>query len=294
MIERLNKKEWDFFSTTLIEEARTAIWQTQARIEPKELIDHVKEELQSIAEAEHGAESDKIMWDKVREALVAAAYQTRPYCLRCGTCCKKDTPALVFEDMALLREEIIGPDHLYTVRKGETVYNPFEDKAVELAHEIIKVRSVTGTTQCIFFRGLDNSCSIYDHRPLQCRLQECWNPTNMTQTYSEYITRENLFGHIDYLWDIINAHEQRCSVEKWTQTIKRLEATRGNSVEEVLDLLKCDHVASEFLRDKFSMKSEIVSLVLGRPLRDTLPLYGLELIRTPDGAFLLQPISQNS
>ncbi len=289
-----NKNEWDFFSTTLIEEARTAIWKTRARIEPRELIEHVKEKLQALAAAAQGAESEQMVWDKVRETLVAAAYETRPYCLKCGTCCKKDTPSLLMEDMPLLRHDVIRPEHLYTVRKGETVYSALEDETVELTHEIIKVQSVKGTSRCIFFRGLDGLCSIYDNRPMQCRLQECWNPDRMTHISLEYITREHVFGSVDQLLEVIKAHEERCSVEVWKRAMERLAATRGHSVAEVLELLKYDHIARRFLQDKFGVKSEVSALVLGRPLKDSLPLYGLELAEDPGGAFVLQPISENT
>jgi len=294
LMDRLNRQEWDFFSTALIEEARTAIWQTRARIEPRHLIDRVKGTLQDIAGAEHGADSEDLVWQKIRQALVVAAYETRPYCLRCGACCKKDTPALLIEDMTLLRQEIIRPEHLYTVRKGEIAYSPFEDKAVELAHEIIKVHSIRGTNRCIFFRGLDGLCSIYDERPLQCRLQECWNPDRMREMSGEYITREHVFGQIEQLWDVIRAHEKRCSIEKWRRAMERLEATKGHSVEELLELLKYDHLIRQFLTERFSVKIEVAELILGRPLKDWLPLYGLELIEVPEGAFILQPVSQNS
>ena len=294
LIDKNNRQEWDFFSTALIEEARTAIWQTRARIEPRDLIERVKAELQEIAESEQGGDSEQLVWDKVRQALVTAAYQTRPYCLKCGTCCKRDTPTLVMEDMELLRQEILRPEHLYTIRKGEIALDPFEDKAVPLSHEFIKIRSTSGTNRCIFFRGLDGLCSIYENRPLQCRLQECWNPERMTELPEEYITRADIFRQITPLWDIINAHEERCSFEKWTQALGRLEATHGHSVEEVLELLRYDHTARQFVTDRFSMASEIVDLILGRPLKHFLSLWGLELVETSDGGFILQPSTKSS
>ncbi|MGC9029159.1 MAG: YkgJ family cysteine cluster protein [Desulfomonilaceae bacterium] len=293
MIDKNERQEWDFFSTTLIEEARTAIWQTRARIEPRDLIERVKAELQEIAHAQQSEDSDQLVWDRVRQALVSAAYQTRPYCLRCGTCCKEDTPTLVRDDMGLLRQEILRPEHLYTIREGEIAFNPFEDKAAPLSHEIIKVRSVSGTRRCIFFRGLDGLCSIYENRPLQCRLQECWNPERMAELPSEYIAREDIFRQVQPLWDIISAHEERCSFEKWSEALERLEASRGHNVEEVLELLRYDHGARQFLMETFSMASEVVDLILGKPLKDFLSFWGLELVETSDGGFMLQPARKN-
>ncbi len=294
LIDKKNRQEWDFFSSALIEEARTAIWQTRARIDPRDLIERVKTELQEIARAEQSGDSERRVWDKVRQALVSAAYQTRPYCLKCGTCCKKDSPTLVMEDMGLLRQEILRPEHLYTIRKGEIAFNSFEDKAVSLPHEIIKIRSAGGTTRCMFYRGLDGLCSIYENRPLQCRLQECWNPGRMTSVRAEYITRGAIFRPIKPLWDVISAHEERCSLEKWTHALERLEATRGHSVQDVLELLRYDHMARQFVMETFSMAEEVLDLILGRPLKDFLCLWGLELVETSDREFILQPSCRSS
>ncbi len=70
----------------------------------------------------------------------------------------------------------------------------------------------------------------------------------------------------------------------------RLGATKGQTVGEILDLLAYDHHVRGFIAENFGIASESMDFFLGRPLREAIARYGLELEEQSDGSFLLKPV----
>jgi len=295
MNERPNKAEWDFFVTALLEEARTVIWETGATVAPRDLVNQVLDELQDLAPRGdgHSERSEEQVWIQAREILLKAAYLTRPYCIRCGACCTKGSPTLLKEDLKLFTSDILHPTHVITIKEGETAYCNRTGQAAPAEQEMIKVRERTGGTTCIFYEKKGCNCSIYDSRPAQCRHQECWNPIRFNENPPSFLNRKDLLEATGSLWEIIRRHEDRCSQAELARTIARLAATRGNTVEEVLEILRFDHHVRQFVAEKFSLDPETMDFFFGRALRESINIYGLNLEVQPDGSFLLtQLISQ--
>ena len=118
-------------------------------------------------------------WHELMERLVQLAYSTRQYCLRCGECCRLGSPSLHLEDAELLARGLISTRQLYTLRRGEPVRFNIEGKLGLLPTELIKFKEDRETNHCRFYSADLKGCKIYDHRPLQCQNQECWNPTSL-------------------------------------------------------------------------------------------------------------------
>jgi hypothetical protein len=72
----------------------------------------------------------------------------------------------------------------------------------------------------------------------------------------------------------------------------RLSATRGQCVEEVLEILKFDHHVREFIAEKLNLDPASLDFFFGRPLKECLGLYGLRLQEQPDGSYLLTPLQE--
>jgi Fe-S-cluster containining protein len=114
-------------------------------------------------------------WEELCRATEKAAYATRPFCLRCGECCRTHTPVLHRPDLELVREGVIGLSELVTLRRGERAWSPLKGQAVVLAEEMVKVRQLpSGGGPC--YDPATRSCRIYERRPLQCRALKCWEP----------------------------------------------------------------------------------------------------------------------
>ncbi|HTY25053.1 MAG TPA: YkgJ family cysteine cluster protein, partial [Desulfomonilaceae bacterium] len=213
---------------------------------------------------------------------------TRPYCVRCGTCCTKGSPTLLSEDIILFNRDLLKPSDVITVRKGEWVRAHAQDRLEPTEKELIKIREVPGSTACIFFEPEGKSCSIYDARPLQCRQQECWDPQDCDEIRDQAVlNRAALLSETRPLWDIILRHEERCSCEELARVMAKLGATRGQAVEELLELLRFDQHVRSFIKENFRLAAEAMDFFLGRSLSQAVEPYGLRVVEEPDGSFLL-------
>ena len=115
-------------------------------------------------------------WEGLARVVEKAAYATRPYCLKCGTCCRKGSPSLYPEDLPLVLRGAIKRTELMTLRKGEIGFSNERNELIQLSRELVKVQEKPGTRECLFFQSESGACGIYENRPLQCRTLECWNP----------------------------------------------------------------------------------------------------------------------
>jgi Fe-S-cluster containining protein len=297
MDKKFNKAEWDFFVTALREEARTVLWEVGSNTKPQQLIESVKEDLEALAPREAGEEdrSDEEIWTQIRERLLKAAYATRPYCVRCGTCCTKGSPTLLEEDLDLFLGDLLKPQDVITIRKGEAAYSPAAEELRITEEEMIKIREKDSSKACIFYAPGDRECRIYPSRPVQCRNQECWNPERYEQVDdSPRLGRKALLESTGSLWDVIQHHEDRCSYAELSRAVAKLGATKGATVQEILDLLGYDHHVREFIAEKFQLAPETMDFFFGRPLSETITMHGLTVVEEPDGSFLLRPIDREA
>ncbi len=291
--DNYNKSEFDFFVVALKEEARDVIWKVGAEIDPDTLVNSCIKDLQSLASTPDDERSEEEIWRQIRERLLKAAYAARPHCVRCGACCSKGSPSLTAEDIPLLRKNIIQPNNVMTVRKGEDVYSHITDSVEPAEREYIKIKEQPDQSTCVLFKKENNECSIYEDRPKQCRDQECWNP-EQSGTSDVLLDREALLKEAGSLWEIIKKHEEKCSHRELKTAIAKLGATKGQTVEEILELLRNDHFIREWVRENFEVDPEVLSLFFGKPLKDSLPPYGLKVDQEPDGCFVLSPAEEDA
>jgi len=132
-------------------------------------------------------------------------------CSRCGTCCKKGGPAFHIEDRHLIQKGIILLKDLYTIRKGEPVYDNVKGGRIPAPSDIIKIKSGLTDTTCTHYDEKGSGCSIYEHRPMECRLLECWNTGEFEKQYaSDRLTRKDLLPESNDLWLMVVDHDKRC------------------------------------------------------------------------------------
>jgi Fe-S-cluster containining protein len=289
-----NRAEADFFITALKEEARDILWKVGADANPQEVIDGILNELEALAPGPEGQDerSEEEIWRQVRDRLLKAAYATRPHCIRCGTCCTEGSPTLIGDDLSLFTRDIVKPEHVFTIRQGELVYDNRTQQAAPAQHEAVKIRELLEKKACIFYEEGGKKCTIYECRPQQCRRQECWNAEAATAVSGTPLTRQDLFEPIEDLWNVIQNHEERCSYSELSRSMVKLEATSGQTVEEVLELLRYDHHVREFIAERLGLPLQIMELFFGRPLRQTVEAYGLKVEEQPDGCFVLRPVEE--
>ncbi len=130
-----------------------------------------------------------------KEIYTQTNMSTNTDCRRCGTCCKKGGPSFHHEDKNLIEEGSILLKYLYTIRKGETVYDNVKGTLQITDSDIIKIKNQKGSSSCIFFNAADKECKIYENRPVECKALNCRDTGELEQIYyKNRLTRKELIS----------------------------------------------------------------------------------------------------
>ena len=231
-------------------------------------------------------------WEALCRELEKTAYGTRSFCLRCGECCQKGSPTLYTEDLGILKRGIVKRTELITLRPGEIGFSNVTNDLVLLTEERVKVKEKPGSRQCLLFNPENQGCRIYEDRPLQCRVMECWNPDGYQSLEAQlFLSRKELLSPHDPMLPVIEAHERRCAVSKLQEALSRIRRGRTSAQEEALDILMYDRHLRGFMEEKHGIGQESQVLLFGRPLFDLLPSFGFQCHRGPDHQVNLSPIT---
>lgn len=228
-------------------------------------------------------------WDSLMQVATKNMGEMLPVCVRCGICCKQASPTMEQDDLELLREEQIPWENLYAVRVGEPAKSP-AGKPMLLQEERIKVRVKPGTMECVFFDAEDAACTIYHDRPLQCRAQACWDPTQAEELAElTHLTRRNIFGGVDALKDLMDEHDAKCSFDALSDAFDSLSKSEGQTVDQVLDILAYDEHIRNFTVNEVKFPENMLDLLFGRNLSSRVRLFGYKVIQEQDGTRVLVP-----
>jgi Fe-S-cluster containining protein len=226
-----------------------------------------------------------------RRLTLAARQQDEAFreaCVRCGECCLGSGPTLLLSDLPLLQKEILTWNDLYTLRPGD-LESSREGTPVALQEERLKIREVPGSQQCSFYQAATQTCRIYDHRPEQCRRQQCWGEPPPPPAAEEFLTREHLFAQVPEIWDLIRAHAEHCNLQRLRESLEEVAAGREEAGEVVFDALHFDHYLRKMFQEEWGLSKEVTELILGRPVTRFLKDLGFQATLTPEGVFRLTP-----
>ncbi|MBW1916877.1 MAG: YkgJ family cysteine cluster protein [Deltaproteobacteria bacterium] len=228
-------------------------------------------------------------WYQLLEITKKHKRNTEGLCVRCGECCQRHTPTLMSSDLYLFQNNVLTWTDVYTLRKGERVSSPRSGEVFALPEERLKIRHLPGTRQCQFYREEPNRCLIYDQRPQQCRDQACWLKEEEQPARSETpLSRQQLFGDLPELWELIEAHEQRCAYDLFETAVRELPQGGEEVHKTLFDLLHFDHYLRQMLIDDWEVPAAATELLLGRSLSQLLGQLGIKASMTPNGIFQLE------
>ncbi|MEZ0328782.1 MAG: YkgJ family cysteine cluster protein [Dissulfuribacterales bacterium] len=189
-------------------------------------------------------------------------------CKRCGACCIKGGPVLHKADISLLSSSLLTPNVLVTIRKGEPVYHPTEDRLVELPLDIIKIKSKPAENTCMFFDAQAMCCSIYDERPLECRAFRCWDTEEAEGLFlTDVLARENIFPVGSAFLEVINAYDQRFPPKEIFSMIfeaRDLLDSAQEILSELQDVAEKDAMFRRRVRATFKIEEDALDFFLGR------------------------------
>ena len=211
----------------------------------------------------------------------------RTHCIRCGECCRASSPTLQMEDIPLLVDGFIEKANVYTIRAGELVHDNIHKGPKITQEEIIKVKEKADGGGCLYYDEAQGSCKIYAHRPSQCVALACWDPVEFMEVYARPKAGRKEIIRDSTLLGLIQEHEHKCSYTRLEGLVRQIETEGERAVEGILELLKFDYHLRPFLSKKLNADPDDMDLLFGRPLTETITMFGLKVTREPDGSFLL-------
>lgn len=201
-------------------------------------------------------------------------------CARCGECCRRGGPALHREDLPLLhRTPGLALTDLLTLRAGEPALDQPAGRLAPLAEEIVKLRGVSETWVCLFYRDQDHACAIYGQRPLECRVLSCRDTGPLERIYDrDRLARRDILPDGHPLLELIEEHERRCSVARLAQL---LAGRAAQDREEARAMLAWDRELRRLVPEKTGLDPETLLFLFGRPLDRLVPSLLAAQRRTP-------------
>lgn len=211
-------------------------------------------------------------------------------CKRCGECCEKGSPTLHVSDADLIKNGSLKYSDIFTIRVGELVYNNVDDEFISIDYETIKVKERPNGRVCTFYDESSKECKIYNTRPNQCRAYECWNTDKFMEFYNEEkLTREHVLHGMDWLMDIVEAHEKKCNYLNLTDIVLRVQ--RGaDMVNDVFEIMEYDNTLRDVLIKEKNIPAEYLPVLLGRPIEQTIIMYGYSVETDNDGKKVLKAL----
>ncbi len=208
------------------------------------------------------------------------------FCRRCGTCCRSGGPALHHADRVLVEEGKIPLKDLFTLRAGERVRDNPRDRLVTLTDEVIKIRGIGGSWACRYYDNASGDCTVYAHRPRECRLQKCWDPAPLEAAYDrDRLTRRDLLFGVSGVWDLIAVHESRCDYRRIADHAAAVRKSGGDgpAMKALQAALHYDIALRRLIREKGGPLAETLDFLFGRPLVDTIHAIGIRARPWADG-----------
>jgi len=200
-------------------------------------------------------------------------------CIRCGTCCEKGGPCFHIEDRMLIDKGKISSKYLYTIRKGELAHDNVKGRLQPVDSDIIKIKGKKDSWTCLFFDEIKKGCTIYDDRPLECRVLKCWDTHQLEKIYANTrLTRADLVSEIKGLWDLIQDHQARCDYNKIQSLINSLAGSKRNHVRrKLLEIIRYEAEIRNLVVSRGRLDPDMLDFLFGRPLTKTLKNYGISI-----------------
>lgn len=210
---------------------------------------------------------------------------TSAACRRCGTCCQKGGPALHGADLPLIRQGWLHPDDLITIRQGEPVFSPLTNGIEPARTELIKISGKGDSWACRFFNPAAKACGLYAHRPLECRLLQCWEPTALTSViYEDCLRRQDIVPDNGELKALIELQEGECAFATLAAKVEAFkEGNDRNLLTEISRLVTLDLRIRQRAVQALNLSLGAELLYFGRPLFKSLAFHGLAIQEGPQG-----------
>lgn len=239
-----------------------------------------------------------------------------PSCKRCGQCCRLGGPVLHRDDAPLLdpldspatERTPFGLADLVTLREGELVRDDVIGTLTPLEGECVKIAPPAGRTdwQCRFLihlpdavPGRDAGCAVYERRPAQCRALNCTDTRDIAALYAhDRATRTDILravGAPEEWTGLFPAYEESCAYTRIAPLAKLVmpplnpgTPAEKEATEALLETVRFDMAFRKLCVERGRIPETLLPFLLGRPLVETLVMFGLSLVRDHNGMGLVR------
>jgi len=143
---------------------------------------------------------------------------------------------------------------------------PLTGKVEPAAQEFIKVAGKPGSWECLFLTST-GQCSLHPHKPLECRVLECWRPQGISDLMGQdLLNRWHLLPNDSPMLPIIEQHEEQCSF----QLIDPYLLANKPVDKDLEQLLANDMLLRQQAVANFDLTPALEMFYFGRPLFMTL------------------------
>ena len=219
---------------------------------------------------------------------------SRTHCIRCGECCLGSSPTLQIADVSLVYDGFIERGNLYTIRLGELVRDNIRGELRVTDKEIIKIKEKEKNRGCIYYDEKAKACTIYEYRPIQCKALACWDESEFMRVYARpKVDRRDIIRDKIVL-GLMNEHNKRCSYSELDKCVRQIEQEGDRAIGRILEALRFDHHIRAFTSKKLGIDLSEMDFLFGRPLTQTITMFGLKVIKKSDGSFFLTVLDAHS
>jgi Fe-S-cluster containining protein len=204
----------------------------------------------------------------------------RTACDRCGTCCIKGGPALHYEDGALLQNNLLNLEHLITIRKGEPVFSLAAETPEPAQSEIIKIKGRDSGWTCLLFQENETKCVIYEHRPLECSLLQCWETADLEKIAGRnLLSRYDIIEPHDPILPYLKVYDEKCSLENLTRVLSKVnsKSSQQEAIEILARMVKIDLALRSQAYARFHFSLDLELFFFGRPFFKILNQFGIHM-----------------
>ena len=87
-------------------------------------------------------------------------------------------------------------------------FSPLSGRPEPLEKELVKIAGKGKGWSLLFLRHRESSCTIYSHRPLECRLLKCWDTEQLLSVIGkDTLARADILSEDDPVMKYIETHE---------------------------------------------------------------------------------------
>lgn len=214
-------------------------------------------------------------------------------CRRCGTCCLKGGPALHTEDLRLLQEHILRFENLVTIRKGEPLLFLSAENPQPAPADIIKIKGKGSEWSCMFFERRKAACRIYDQRPLECNLMQCWDTAALEKVAGiNLLKRTDIIDSHDPVMPFIEEQKNKCPLNKLEQFLKGAsQPQKGDDADimtQLTNLMNTDLSVRLRAQEQLHISLDLELFYFGRPLFVILKQLGMKIFERRGILLVLQ------